>query len=141
MRRGAALLLMALVATGCATIRRDTEAPVASRPDRSAPRKPTVQTGRASWYGAPHHGKKTASGEVYDKNRLTAAHRTLPLGTRVRVTNTDTGRSVVVRINDRGPFADGRTLDLSEAAAREIGPLGAGVFIVRLEILEDAAAD
>ena len=72
---------------------------------------------------------------------LTAAHRTLPFGTRVRVTNLDTGRSVVVRVNDRGPFAYGRLIDVSGAAARELGVFGAGLFTVRLEILEDAAAE
>jgi rare lipoprotein A len=98
-----------------------------------------VQTGTASWYSDAHHGKKTASGEVYDMGKLTAAHRTLPMGTRVRVTNVDNGRSVVVRINDRGPFKGGRILDLSQAAARELGALGAGVFTVRIDVLEDAA--
>ena len=72
---------------------------------------------------------------------LTAAHRTLPFGTRVRVTNLDTGRSVVVRVNDRGPFVYGRLIDVSRAAARELGVFGAGLFTVRLEILEDAAAE
>ena len=98
-------------------------------------------TGQASWYGQAHHGKKTASGEVYDRMQLTAAHRTLPMGTRVRVTNVDNGRSVVVRINDRGPFKAGRVIDLSQAAARELGALGDGLFNVRLEVLEDAAAE
>ena len=74
-------------------------------------------------------------------NALTAAHRTLPIGTRVRVTNVDNERSVVVRVNDRGPFVDGRVIDLSWAAARALGVLGARVFTVRLEILEDAAAE
>jgi rare lipoprotein A len=73
--------------------------------------------------------------------KLTAAHRTLPLGTRVRVTNVVNGRSVVVRINDRGPFADGRIIDLSRAAARELGVLGSGLFSVRLDVLEDAAVE
>ena len=70
---------------------------------------------------------------------MTAAHRTLPFGTKVRVTNLANGKSVVVRINDRGPFVDGRIIDISQAAAREIGVLGAGLFTVRLEVLEDAA--
>jgi rare lipoprotein A len=73
--------------------------------------------------------------------KLTAAHRMLPLGTRVRVTNVANGRSVVVRINDRGPFVAGRIIDLSQAAAREIGALGAGVVTVRLEVLEGAAVE
>jgi rare lipoprotein A len=97
-------------------------------------------TGKASWYGDVHHGKKTASGEAYDMHTLTAAHRTLPFGTRVRVTNVDNGRSVVVRVNDRGPLVGGRIIDLSQAAARALGALGSGVFTVRLEIFEDGAA-
>jgi rare lipoprotein A len=112
---------------------------VAPAPSTPAP-TPGVQTGQGSWYGDAHHGRKTASGEVYDKNKLTGAHRTLPFGTRVRVTNMDTGRSVVVRINDRGPFADGRIIDVSEAAAREIGILGTGLARVRIEILDDTAS-
>ena len=74
-------------------------------------------------------------------NELTAAHRSLPLGTRARVTNLDNGKSVVVRINDRGPFVDGRVIDLSRAAARELGVLGSGLFTVRVEVLEDAAVE
>jgi rare lipoprotein A len=105
------------------------------------PAKGTVQTGKASWYGHAHDGKKTASGERFDMAELTAAHRTLPLGTRVRVTNVANGRSVVVRINDRGPFVDGRIVDLSRAAARALGALGEGLFDVRLEVLEDAAVE
>ena len=100
---------------------------------------PSSQVGKASWYGDAHHGKKTASGETYDMNQMTAAHRTLPLGTRVRVTNTENGKSVVVRINDRGPFVGGRIIDLSRAAAKQIAPLGAGVVSVRVEVLDDAA--
>jgi rare lipoprotein A len=89
----------------------------------------------------PHHGRKTASGEAYDMHALTAAHRTLPLGTRLRVINVDNGRTVVVRINDRGPFVDGRVIDLSRAAARELGTLEDGLFNVRFEVLDDAAAE
>ena len=75
----------------------------------------------ASWYGPGFHGRLTANGERFDQNALTAAHRSLPFGTRVRVTSTSTGRSVVVRINDRGPFVQGRSIDLARAAARVIG--------------------
>ena len=75
----------------------------------------------ASWYGPGFHGRKTASGERFNTGALTAAHKTLPFGTRVRVVNVNTGRSVVVRINDRGPFIRGRVIDLSKAAARAIG--------------------
>jgi rare lipoprotein A len=93
------------------------------------------QTGRASWYGPGFHGKRTASGERFDKHAYTAAHRTLPHGTRVRVTNLANGRSVTVRINDRGPFARGRVLDLSYAAARDIGMIGTGTAQVRMSVL------
>ena len=84
------------------------------------------QSGIASWYGGNFHGRQTASGERYNQNALTAAHRSLPFGTRVRVTNTSTGSSVVVRINDRGPFVGGRVIDLSRAAASTIGINGLG---------------
>ncbi|WP_353893393.1 septal ring lytic transglycosylase RlpA family protein [Proteinivorax hydrogeniformans] len=92
--------------------------------------------GVASWYGSKFHGNGTASGETYDKNALTAAHRYLPFGTRVQVTFLQTGRSVVVRINDRGPFADNRIIDLSEAAAKEIGLRPHGVGRVEIKILD-----
>ncbi|ACA15269.1 rare lipoprotein A [Methylobacterium sp. 4-46] len=90
-----------------------------------------AQSGRASWYGS---GQRTASGERFNPNGLTAAHRSLPFGTRVRVTNTANGRSVVVRINDRGPFAGGRIIDLSRGSARAIG-MG-GVTHVALQRLD-----
>lgn len=98
-----------------------------------APSHGPVQEGVASWYGPAFQGRRTASGEVYDQERLTAAHQTLPFGTRVRVTNLENGRHVVVRINDRGPFKKRRILDLSRAAAREIGMLGRGTARVRIE--------
>ena len=92
-----------------------------------------VQNGRASWYGPGFHGRKTASGETFNTNDLTAAHRTLPFGTRVRVVNKRTGKSVVVRINDRGPYAHGRVIDLSKASAQAIGISGVGsVTVVQL---------
>ena len=94
------------------------------------------ETGKASYYGARHHGKKTASGERFDQHALTAAHRSLPFGTRVRVTNLSNERSVVVRINDRGPFVRGRIIDVSRAAAERLGMLRAGVVPVRLEPLD-----
>lgn len=93
------------------------------------------QRGTASWYGPGFVGRTTASGETYDPSQLTAAHRTLPFGTRVRVTNQRSGSSVVVRINDRGPYAGGRIIDLSEAAARAIGMRGSGLAEVTLEIV------
>jgi rare lipoprotein A len=94
-----------------------------------------VEEGLASWYGGKFQGRKTASGEVFDTNEFTAAHRTLPFGTRVRVTNLDTGRTTVVRINDRGPFVPGRIIDLSRAAAAAIGMAGSGVARVRVDVL------
>jgi rare lipoprotein A len=94
-----------------------------------------TQTGVASWYGGEFHGRLTSSREVYDMNDLTAAHKTLPLGTQVAVTNLKNGQSVVVRINDRGPFAKNRLIDLSYAAARAIGLIGPGTAPVRIEVL------
>jgi rare lipoprotein A len=93
------------------------------------------ERGLASWYGKPFHGRRTASGEVYDMHKLTAAHRSLPFGTRVRVTRRDSGASVEVRINDRGPFVRGRIIDLSYAAAKRIGLDADGVAPVELRIL------
>lgn len=96
-------------------------------------------TGLASWYGEPHHGQRTANGEIFDQEALTAAHPTLPFGTILRVTNVQNGRSVDVRINDRGPVVPGRILDLSRAAARYVSGVGLGVFRVRMEIVPPAA--
>ena len=95
----------------------------------------SAQSGMASYYHDGFHGQRTASGARYDKNRLTAAHRSLPLGTQVRVTDAGSGESVIVHINDRGPFGRGRVIDLSRAAAREIGLTRKGVARVRLEVL------
>jgi rare lipoprotein A len=95
--------------------------------------------GLASWYGGKFHGRLTSSGEVFDTNELTAAHRTLPFGTRVKVTNLDNGRSVVVKINDRGPFVEPRILDLSRAAAEELAMVDTGVALVSLEIIDFAS--
>jgi rare lipoprotein A len=95
----------------------------------------TEEVGFASWYGAPHHGRRTASGEVYDMHQLTAAHRTMPFGTRLLVTNRDTSQSVEVRVNDRGPFVEGRILDVSYAAARQLGAVGPGIIPVRVRVI------
>ena len=100
-----------------------------------APQRPATTEGVASWYGPGFHGRATASGERYDQDGLTAAHRTWPLGTSVRVTHLDSGRSIVVRINDRGPFVDGREIDLSRESARRLGMLRAGTARVKLEPL------
>jgi rare lipoprotein A len=97
-------------------------------------------TGLASWYGDEFQGKPTSSREIYDMHDLTAAHRTLPFETKVMVTNLNNGRSVIVRINDRGPFVEGRIIDLSYAAASLLGMIGTGIVPVRLEILADRGA-
>jgi rare lipoprotein A len=93
-------------------------------------------TGQASWYGPGFYGNRTANGEVFRPGTLTAAHRTLPFGTRVRVTNLWNGRSAVVRINDRGPFHGGRIIDLAHGAAQQLGVTASGVAQVRLEVLD-----
>jgi len=93
------------------------------------------ETGLASWYGHPYHGRAAANGEIYDMEKLTAAHRTLPFGTWVRVTNLKNDRTVEVRIIDRGPFVDGRIIDVSHAAAQALELIGPGVAPVRLDII------
>jgi rare lipoprotein A len=104
-------------------------------PPAQAPSVGLVEVGIASWYGPGYHGKRTSSGERYDQDALTAAHASWPFGTRVRVTFLSTGRSVVVRINDRFPNHKGRVIDLSRAAARQIGLIGPGTGRVRLEVV------
>ena len=98
--------------------------------------QPPSESGIASWYGAPYHGQRSASGEIYDQEKLTAAHRTLPFGTRVRVHRADRDESVVVRINDRGPFVKSRIIDLSHAAAAQLGMTDGGLAPVTLELVE-----
>jgi rare lipoprotein A len=121
-------LALALVGPACAT--------KAYRfPPPEAPAAGTVQEGVASWYGPGYHGKKTSSGEVFDQDALTAAHPYWAFGTRVKVTFLQTGKSVVVRINDRFPSHKGRVIDLSRGAARAIGLIGPGTGKVRLEIV------
>lgn len=100
-----------------------------------------VQKGIASFYHDSLHGRKTASGQVYNKHRLSAAHKTLPLGTRIRVTDTQTGRSIIVRVNDRGPFVKGRIVDLSKEAARELGIVDRGIARVDLKVLSTPQQD
>jgi rare lipoprotein A len=129
------LVLLALTSAACATSK--TSRPV-SHP--VAPEEATggwTEEGLASWYGGDDgfEGKPTASGEIYDSSRLTAAHRDLPLGTVVDVTNLDNGRIVRVRINDRGPFVKGRVIDLSQGAARDIEMIGPGVARVRIVVV------
>lgn len=98
-----------------------------------------TETGLASWYGAPYHNRAGSNGEVYNMNAMTAAHRTLPLGSIVRVTNLKTGHSALVRITDRGPFIDGRIIDLSLAAAKKLDVWRAGIAEVKLEVMETPA--
>jgi peptidoglycan lytic transglycosylase len=123
-------LILAGVLVGCATARGSVRPPVSE--DLLRP----VQTGYASWYGKLHHGRQTTSGETYDMNQLTAAHPVLPMGTRLLVTNLKNGRAVTVRVNDRGPTVHDRILDLSYAAARELGAVGDGVVPVRIRVLQ-----
>ena len=150
---GVAAITLCLVLSGCATARPPSPAPQPqAKPETNPEAKPEAkpvptpeakpapgpsggQTGEASWYGEPHHGRTTASGEIYDMNQLTAAHRTLPLGTRVLVTNLKNGRAVEVRINDRGPSVEGRIIDLSYAAAKELGAVPSGTIPVRIRVI------
>ncbi len=130
--RGAVALLLlgaaGLAAAGCA-----------SAPKRRAPEPGWTERGVASWYGPGFHGKITANGEVYDMDRLTAAHPSLPFGSLVEVRNLDNGRRVRVRINDRGPFVGGRVIDLSRAAAKEIRMVGPGTARVELRMVAAGA--
>jgi rare lipoprotein A len=128
------------IASGCS---HRTTAKVSTPAKISPPAKlGATETGLASWYGAPYHGRRTASGEVYDMEQLTAAHRTLPFQTWVEVTDLDNGKIVNVRITDRGPFVDGRVIDLSLAAARKIEMVGPGTARVKLKVvhMEDVPA-
>lgn len=129
-RAGALLPLLAalLLASAACAGRRGPEA----RPVRPG----WEQTGLASWYGEPFHGRITASGERYDQEGMTAAHRSLPFGTWVRVENLDSGESIRVRITDRGPFVEGRIIDLSRAAARDLDLIGPGTGRVRITVVD-----
>lgn len=127
---GLALLAAAtMFSAGCGHRRVRVNAPIAPA------RLGSTETGVASWYGVPYHGRRSASGEIYDMEQLTAAHRSLPFQTWVEVTNLSNGKQVDVRINDRGPFVRGRILDLSQAAARDIDMLRAGTARVRLKVI------
>jgi rare lipoprotein A len=118
-----------------------TPAPTPQATEEAAPAgtPATTQFGTASWYGPGFHGQETASGETFDQHALTAAHRTLPLGTEATVTNLETGQSVQVTINDRGPYVKGRQLDLSQAAAKQIGLTKKGVAKVKIEAKRPSA--
>ena len=123
--KGVGAALVALAVTACATV---------------APTLRDQQIGVASWYGEPFHGRLTANGERYDMHAYTAAHRLYPFGTRLRVINLDNGRSVTVRVNDRGPFVRGRIIDLSLAAATDLGMVPNGTARVKLERLSVPAS-
>lgn len=110
-------------------------APKRGKPSQSPAPAGYLEEGNASWYGVPFNGRRASNGEIYDMYKLTAAHRTLPFETVVRVTNLHNGKSTTVRITDRGPFVDNRIIDLSLAAAREIESIGPGVVPVRVEVL------
>jgi len=137
------LLFLSCATVGCAHPRpRSSRAPVPSPtnpPTRPAPTPVTpgsfVEQGVASWYGVPYHGRRAANGEIYDMYKLTAAHRTLPFESVVRVTNLKNGRKLEVRITDRGPFVDDRVIDLSLAAARDLDMVASGVVPVRLDLV------
>jgi rare lipoprotein A len=126
MRRILFICLILSMSWGCALFRKESIPPQVKK----------VEVGWASWYGKDFHGRKTASGEVYDMYQLTAAHKTLPLGTRVMVTHLGNGRSVMVTVNDRGPFVKGRIIDLSYAAAQALEMAGEGVAKVRVEVID-----
>lgn len=137
------LILFVLVLgifTGCSSTARFTsEKKPTRKPEATSPvplkKEEAVLTGVASYYGAKFHGRKTANGETFDMYGLSAAHRLLPFGTRLKVTNLANGKSVVVKVNDRGPFVDDRILDLSYGAAKELDMLGTGLASVQIEIL------
>jgi rare lipoprotein A len=126
-----ALALTAVAAAGCAGT-----GPLSGNLVNCADARGYDATGTASWYGRAHHGRRTASGQVFDMNGLSAAHRSLPFGTRVRVTNENNGRSVVLTVNDRGPFIPGRLLDVSYGAARRLGFVAAGLAPVQVQAVE-----
>ena len=121
------ILLGIMLASGCAQRKATASSPATVEHHRT-------ETGRASWYGKAFHGQLTANGERFDMHALTAAHRTLPFGTIVRVTNTRSGKSVSVRINDRGPFHSGRIIDLSYEAARKLGFVTRGTARVEIAV-------
>jgi len=131
-RAGVVSIVLAAVLSACTAA-----VPPPPPPPPPAPAPPRyVEVGTASWYGPGHDGLRTASGERFNMNALTAAHRTLPFGTIVQVTNLDNERSVRVRINDRGPHVANRILDLSAAAARSLGITAKGVARVRIEVVD-----
>jgi len=139
MKWASGLLVFALAFSGCAHkkkhVRQVPPAPAPTLPPMKSVARGYVETGKASWYGHPYHGRPAADGEIYDMETMVAAHRTLPFQTWVRVYDLDNNKSVEVRIIDRGPFVDGRIIDLSHAAARAIDMVGPGTANVRMEVI------
>lgn len=137
------LLGAVLLTSACGVSNRVTGSAVDFPSVNEMPTVNAIETGEASWYGPDFHGRQTANGEKYDMNGITAAHRTLPFNTRVLVENLDNGKTVQVRINDRGPFAKDRIIDLSKAAAEKIDMIGPGTARVRIYMMngEDAGVD
>lgn len=129
MRGGLLLLVLALLVSSACSKR------AAKAPTAAPVKKGHTETGIASWYGHPYHGRKTASGETYDMNKLTAAHRTLPFGVWVEVENRRNKRRVDLRITDRGPFVDGRIIDVSKAAAERLDMIGPGIVPVKIKVI------
>jgi len=129
-----AIALAAVLLAGCGHKKHARRTPPPPAP-ASAAKLGHTETGLASWYGHPYHGRRAANGEIYDMEKLTAAHRTLPFDTWLRVVNLDNSKTVEVRITDRGPFIEGRIIDLSHAAARAIDMIGPGIARVRIEVI------
>jgi rare lipoprotein A len=127
-RRALAIIAGAMLLASCGRKKRAVRIP-------PAPAVGAAETGAASWYGYPYHGRRAANGEIFDMEKLTAAHRTLPFGCWVEVENLVNGKKVQVRITDRGPFVEGRIIDLSRAAARQIEMIGPGIVKVRVEVI------
>ncbi len=132
------LIIVFFLLTACAPGRRVVYEKRMPPPEKREIRKGEVQYGIASWYGADFHGKQTSSGEVYDMYQLTCAHQTLPLGTMVMVTNLDNGRSLELKVNDRGPFVKDRVIDVSYAAAQMLGMWEKGTASVKVEVIGSA---
>jgi rare lipoprotein A len=134
LRFSLAIALVAILLAGCGHKKHARRTPPTPAPS-AAPKLGHTETGVASWYGHPYHGRRAANGEIYDMEKLTAAHRTLPFDTWLRVVNLDNSKTVEVRITDRGPFVEGRIIDLSHAAARAIEMIGPGTARVRIEVI------
>jgi rare lipoprotein A len=131
----AILVTPVVILTSCAKKKHAAVIAPAATPSSASAASTGSEVGIASWYGHPYHGRQAANGEIYDMEKMTAAHRTLPFNTWVRVTNLTNNKTTEVRITDRGPFIDGRIIDLSHAAAREIELIGPGVARVRVDII------